>query len=307
MKVSAILAVYNGEKTLKETIGSILNQTYKGLELIVVDDGSTDKSAEIIKSIKDPRIKYFYQKNSGSPSAPRNLAIKKSTGDFIALCDQDDVWYPEKLEKQMAMVESLENENEVGVVISSADLLGNKFKENIVPRSGFVSAGDFFVELMQGNFITTCSAIIPKKVIEAVGDFDESQVGVDDYDLWIRISEKYGYLALSEKLCAWRYGGDSLSASKHKLYLENEKIFARLEKEMPESEQVKIGHGRNLNRIMTAAILEDNNDLAQEYAERAHNYPVSTKGKVVSFLYRYFPKFITSYLKNAEKRGKISL
>ena len=98
--ISVIIPVYNREKTVKKAIDSVLAQTWKDMEIIVIDDGSTDKSAEVIKSIKDARIKYIYQKNAGACAA-RNHGLDLATGDIIAFHDSDDVWHKDKLEKQL--------------------------------------------------------------------------------------------------------------------------------------------------------------------------------------------------------------
>ena len=116
-----IIPVYNREKTVKKAIDSVLAQTWKDMEIIVIDDGSTDKSAEVIKSIKDARIKYIYQKNAGACAA-RNHGLDLATGDIIAFHDSDDVWHKDKLEKQLNKL------NESGADIVFCKL--NEFKED---------------------------------------------------------------------------------------------------------------------------------------------------------------------------------
>lgn len=100
--VSVILPAYNAEAFIGDTLDSIINQTYINIEVLVVDDGSQDRTAEIVQSIaqKDSRVTLLWQSNAGVAAA-RNLAIQKSTGDYIAPIDADDIWYPQKLEKQM--------------------------------------------------------------------------------------------------------------------------------------------------------------------------------------------------------------
>ncbi|HPP08870.1 MAG TPA: glycosyltransferase family A protein, partial [bacterium] len=103
-KVSVIVPVYNAERFIGETLRSVLCQTYKDIEVIVVDDGSTDHSVEVIKKYNDPRIMLIRQQNRGV-SAARNTGIKSSNGKFIALLDHDDLWLAEKIEKQMILFE----------------------------------------------------------------------------------------------------------------------------------------------------------------------------------------------------------
>lgn len=115
-EVSVIMSVYNGEKYLEEAIDSILNQTFNDFELVIVDDGSFDQTAAIIKNYKDPRIKYFYQKNRGA-SHGRNRCIKESKGEYIACMDSDDISVPERIEKQVYF---LEKHPDIGIVGSWA-------------------------------------------------------------------------------------------------------------------------------------------------------------------------------------------
>ena len=105
--VSIVTPVFNGEKTIAKTIESVLNQTFNDFEMVIVDDRSTDKTADIIKKYqeKDKRIKYYLLEKKGGASAARNLAIKKATGRYIAFLDGDDLWYPEKLEKQIKFMQ----------------------------------------------------------------------------------------------------------------------------------------------------------------------------------------------------------
>ncbi len=120
--ISVIIPVYNGERFLKESIDSVFNQKYKNIEVIVVDDGSTDKSAQIAKSYAD--VRYLYQTNQG-PSVARNTGIEESTGNFISFIDCDDIWYPEKLKVQ---IEYLNKHSNIGFVFAHRRM---KIEKNI--------------------------------------------------------------------------------------------------------------------------------------------------------------------------------
>lgn len=310
MKISVIMPVYNGAKTVKGSIESILTQTYKDLELIIIDDGSTDNSAEIIKSFSDDRIKYYTQKNSGSPAGPRNAAASHSTGEFIALCDQDDIWYPKKLEKQVAAYEKSPNKEKIGIIYTQADFInkeGVKTGLSETPNEGFMDQNTSFKKIISGNFIIACSAIIPLKTIKEFGGFNENLHGNDEYDLWIRISMKYGTYGIAEPLCAWRYTEVGFSVNISKVYLENEKIFKRLLKEMPDSEIVKEGNDRNQNRIVAALILEKNYQAVKEYINSPDFITNNSKAKSLLFCFRISPYFAYKVAKFLQKQGKISL
>ena len=306
-KVSVITPVYNGEKYLEKTVFSILAQDYE-LELIIIDDGSTDKSSQILKSIQDGRIKYNYQKNTGKPVGPKNKGIGLAAGDFIAFCDQDDIWYKEKLKKQIAEYEAIEDRGNIGIIVCSTDLIdekGKKIGQNKLTGE-VLEQGKAFERLVCGNFISACSTIVPKKVIEEVGLMDESLNGVDDYDLWLRICRKYGILIVAEPLCAWRKTREALSADKSRLYEENEKIFEKLEA-LDKTDIVKIGHGKNIMRIIVSSILSDKDKKANQYIAKTSLYPVSVKGEYIIKLYRKNKQICKVALQFLRLVGRVSL
>lgn len=310
-KVSVVLPVFNGGKTLKETLKSILAQTFSDFEIIAVDDSSTDDSIKIIKETKDPRIKFFTldKKNTGGPAAGRNKGIKESSGEFIALCDQDDAWLPEKLEKQIKAFENSNEKKKIGIIISSANLVdhnGNVIDKNLVPFEGFTRPKDAFEQLILGDFITACTAVVPKKIIDEVGMLDESLKGVDDYDLWLRITKKYGILGLSENLAIWKSTNQGLSKNKADHYLKNEKIFEKLETENS-SEEIKFGHGKNLMRIFTSLVLQKKYQEAEKITEKIKNYPISSKAKIIVRLFKLSPGLAGFLLRLYDKMGQISL
>ena len=114
--VSVIIPTYNREKTILRAINSVLDQTYKEIELIIVDDGSIDNTRKIVESLNCQKIKYIYQKNGGAAKA-RNTGIIAASGEYISFQDSDDYWYPEKLEKQLAELED-KNADIVQVVLN---------------------------------------------------------------------------------------------------------------------------------------------------------------------------------------------
>ena len=280
-KVSVIMATYNGQRVINESIKSILAQTHEDLELIVVDDGSIDNTVALVRAYSDDRLSLLKQKNSGSPSAPRNLGIRAAKGEFIAFCDQDDVWYPEKLAKQLTAYEDAKHLSEIGIIFSSADLIdenGKKVDESMVKFEGYLLSAEAHKQMLFGDYIIACSAMVPKRVLDEAGALDESLVGVDDYDLWLRITGKYGVLAVSEKLCAWRQTKGSLSQDKAKQYARTEQIFAKLG---DKSEDIKAGHGKNMLRIILSSLLVRDYETTNEYLDKINNYPLSPKAKLI--------------------------
>ncbi|MEP2446776.1 MAG: glycosyltransferase [Balneola sp.] len=219
--VSIITPVYNGQDFLDRSIKSVLAQTYENWELLLIDDGSSDNSVQIIKYyLEDNRIKLLRnQSNSGIPTT-RNKGIENSTGEFIALLDQDDEWLPHKLEKQVNKF--LEIDDSFGLIYSNVEvrtdqgILADQKKE-IEPEASIQSN----LELMLSrNLITSPTAMVKRKALEEVGLFDESiRWGGDDYDLWIRIAHKYKFDYIDEVLCIRHEHQQNYSADKKRMML----------------------------------------------------------------------------------------
>lgn len=201
--VSIITPVYNGAEFLNRSIKSVLAQTYDKWELILIDDGSVDKSVQVIeKYLTDVRIKLLKNVQNSGISATRNRGVKDSKGEFIALLDQDDEWFPEKLTRQVNQLKELDES--YGLIYSNTEVRFEngtiiERKKDLVPKPDVQSN----LELMLlGNRIASPTVLIRKSVIDEIGSFDESILwGGDDYDLWIRIAQKYRFFYQEEVLC----------------------------------------------------------------------------------------------------------
>lgn len=228
IKVSVIIPAYNAETFLSRTIQSALNQTFRDFELIIVDDGSTDNTKEIVRKfqVNNSQIKYFLKENSGGPAGPKNLGLKKSKGKFIAFLDHDDEWLPEKLEEQ---VESFENstDSKLGIIICYPVLVhSNKKKIFEIPSL----EEETFKKILLGNFIYSCSGVmIKKEVIEKVGYFDEKLKYADDWDMWIRIIFRYNLSIIKKPLFYHHIRGEnvSLTMKNRKKVREEEYIYQK--------------------------------------------------------------------------------
>ncbi|MBD2387213.1 glycosyltransferase family 2 protein [Cylindrospermum sp. FACHB-282] len=213
--VSVIVPAYNAEKFIAKTLYSIIEQTYKNIEILVVDDGSQDKTAEIVRSIaqKYQQIILLQQSNSGVASA-RNLAIENSRGEFIAPIDADDIWYPQKIEKQVQCM--LQAGSEVGLVYSwSMDI-----EENEMPTGYFRASrieGDVYTTLLLHYFIGNASSIMIRRTcFEQVGGYDsglkkQDAQGSEDWDICLRIAEYYQFRVVPEILVGYRQLPNSMS------------------------------------------------------------------------------------------------
>ena len=191
VKVSVIIPTYNRADMLVEAIESILSQTYQDFEIIISDDGSTDGTAEAILQFGD-KIRYRYNENSGLPAVARNAGLKVARGEHVAFLDSDDLWLPDKLSKQIRILES---DPGVGLVCSNAYVINHKGerKQKLYQTPGQGKRGDVFIDLLKSNFIITSTCLIRRDALEQVGGFSESdllQVG-EDYDLWLRIARTW--------------------------------------------------------------------------------------------------------------------
>jgi glycosyltransferase involved in cell wall biosynthesis len=215
--VSVIIPAYNAEPFIEETLKSVLAQTYLGIEVLVVDDGSQDRTPEIVEKIakKDARVQLLKQPNAGVAAA-RNLGIEKSRGEYIAPIDADDIWYPENIEKQVQCM--LEGGEEVGVVYSwTVDL-----DEKGLLTGGFRSfriEGDVYATLICHNFIGNASAsLIRRSCLEKVGVYDKTlkernAQGCEDWDLYLRIAELYQFRAVPEFSIGYRRMYNTMSTN----------------------------------------------------------------------------------------------
>lgn len=203
--VSVVMTCYNYGKYVGQSIESVLMQTYKDFELIIINDGSTDNSDSIIKCYtKDRRIHYIMQDNAGQARA-KNAGIKLSCGKYIAFLDADDLWEKEKIEMQLPLF----MRNETGVVYSNAIWIDDESREigrgwgsgYFRPRSQKVSN-----YLLYDNFIYFSSAIVRKECFDKVGIFDESLTMGIDWDLWLRMSVHYEFDYVDKHLIKYRWG-----------------------------------------------------------------------------------------------------
>lgn len=209
--VSIIIPTYNSGKTIIQTIESVKNQTYTNYEIIVVDDGSTDGTVEILKTIKG--IKLITQANQGV-SAARNRGIEEAKGDYIAYLDSDDLWHPQKLEIQLKVAEPLKSFGMIATTYQKFyDVQINpQFPAFEVPPLESIEERSFYRFLKATTYLPS-SVIIPKTVHNEIGKFDpELRIG-EDHDLWLRIAYKYPVYCIPLDLMWYFIRKESLSRS----------------------------------------------------------------------------------------------
>ncbi|MCL5030224.1 MAG: glycosyltransferase family 2 protein [Bacteroidetes bacterium] len=198
--VSVVIPAYNVEKFIGETLRSVLNQTYNNYEIIVVDDSSRDQTASVVNQFiqLDKRIKYFKIEHSGRPAVPRNFGISKASGELIAFLDSDDLWKKNKLAEQVLFLEKYPGLifiYSMSVTFGDVNLFSPFYEVLPLLNKAARTKEDL---LKKGNSITCSSVLIRSDYLKKVNGFDEDPKlkAVEDYDLWIRLSEfgKFGFI-----------------------------------------------------------------------------------------------------------------
>jgi hypothetical protein len=206
-----VIPAYNSAQYLPETIESVLSQSWQDFEIIIVDDGSTDNTPDVVAAFNSNKIRYIRQENSGGPSSPRNVGIHHARGKYISLFDSDDIMSRNKLG---AAVSFLEQYPDLGLLFANfvvCNERGDSFpgtfldqfqafwdlpKKQVGGKWFIIESALAYEALFRVNFIGTSGTMVPKRVFLSLGGFDESIAGPEDRDMWLRISRRYalGYL-----------------------------------------------------------------------------------------------------------------
>ena len=199
-KISVIIPVYNGEKTIQETIESVLGQTFVDFELIIIDDGSSDRTVEIINKNLDSRIKLYSYPNQGL-SVSRNRGIQRSQGDYISFIDADDLWTKNKLAAQH---QALQNIPTAAVAYSGTSRIDESSKILYdIPLAKI--RGKVYSYLLLRDIIGSGSnPLIQRQALLATGKFNESLQAAEDWDMWIKLSAKYEFIDVPEHQVLYR-------------------------------------------------------------------------------------------------------
>jgi len=187
--VDVIIPTYNGLPYLKETVDSVLLQTYKNFRLLIIDDGSTDGGAteKYVKNLTDPRVSYYHKKNGGQATA-RNYGFKISSSPYVCFLDSDDLWSSDKLARQ---VEFLEKNRDFGMVYGYHTLFNEKGEE--IGRIHHNLEGHLYEHLLDGNKVSGSASMvmIRRSVVDEVGLFREDFLIGEDWEMWLRVARKY--------------------------------------------------------------------------------------------------------------------
>ncbi|BAZ13305.1 family 2 glycosyl transferase [Calothrix sp. NIES-4071] len=206
--ISIIIPAYNAEKTILQTIASVQQQTFSNFELIVINDGSTDRTLELLHSITDERLKIFSYENGGLPVA-RNRGISHATGEFIAFLDADDLWTPDKLELQLA---ALQQHPEAGVAYSWTYFMDDK-GESLSPGEATFLEGNVYAQLLVNNFLASGSnPLISRQAIESIGGFDSAFPHCADWDYWLRLAASWHFVVVRKHQILYRQSRGGMSS-----------------------------------------------------------------------------------------------
>jgi glycosyltransferase involved in cell wall biosynthesis len=226
--ISVIIPAYNAERTILKTIESVQQQTYKDLEIIVINDGSRDRTLEVLATIADARLKIYSYQNSGLPTA-RNRGISHATGNYISFIDADDLWTEDKLEKQLL---ALQQNPKAGVAYSWTTFMvedpDNPNNISFVPDNQVSFIGNIFPDLLLGNFISNGSNILARReAIESVGEFEPTLKSCEDWDYYLRLAAKWQFVLVPKPQILYLKSAVSMTSKANIMETEGIRVLNR--------------------------------------------------------------------------------
>lgn len=304
-KVSVIIPTYNRSELLKKAIESLENQSHQNFEIIIIDDCSTDDTAEVVRGMDDERIIYLRHDTNKGGSEARNTGIKQATGSFIGFLDSDDQWLPDKLERQL---KQFEGQPDVGVVYTGVQVVDehNQPTRKIVPAY----KGEILPKLFESNCIdTTSSVLVKREVLDQVQGFDASLPSCQDWDLYIRLAQVTKFDFVKESLVLfYHHSGERITTNKKSVLTGHMSIFEKY-KELAKKQSKSTFHRFTLTIwkvIFRTAIISGNKETVRlsrnVLAEGFKDDRISLK-----FLFYYLSTFLNmkvlSYLYTQSKKN----
>lgn len=261
--ISVIVPAYNAEKTILETIKSIQKQTFSDFELIVINDGSTDKTLELLSTIEELRLKIFSYQNGGLPIA-RNRGVAHAVGKYITFIDADDLWTPDKLELQL---EALQQHSQSGVAYSWTAFIDETGKFLYAVKPLFFN-GNVYSDLLVENFIVSGSNILVRRqFINSVGEFDPSLKSAEDWNYNIRLAAQCPFVVVPKYQILYRKSSRAMSSKVDVMEKANLIVIERaFQNAPPELQFLKNQSLSNAYRFFTKLYLEhvlNNNGIRQ--------------------------------------------
>lgn len=206
-KVTVLMTVYNGEKFLRKAVESVLGQTFEDFELLIINDGSTDRTAEVLHGFQDPRVRIFGNRENLGVYHSANRGLKLAQGEYVARIDADDVALPRRVEEQVAY---LDTHPDVGLVASAAEIIDeNGLTVSVV--NDVLSPEQIYYTLFFNNCIFHSSVMFRKGIALGIGGYDETLKRASDFDLWSRMSTVSRIDCIREPLVKWRGSPTNMS------------------------------------------------------------------------------------------------
>lgn len=304
MNFSVVIPLYNKEKHISRAIISVLTQTHNGLELIVIDDGSTDNSLLEVGKFKDNRIKVISQKNSGV-SVARNRGIEEANFEYIGFLDADDSWSPNFLE---VINELIETYPEAGAY-STAYAFADSSSKMTVPKifsnfeeewQGIIE--DYFKYSISNSLISASSVVIPKKIFDHIGMFPAGINRGEDLDMWCRVALNYN-VVFSNKVCAIYYKNTENRASLKETNLSNS--FLNYAEDFLLQGQTAKNHSKYFDEFMIKIIYKkalkyielSNNKEARKLLCKYRKTSLNKKYLISLYILSFIPSSITKLIK----------
>ena len=236
-KVSIIIPVYNGANYMREAIESALVQTYKNIEVIVVNDGSNDNgaTATVAKSFGE-KVRYFEKPPRGVASA-LNFAIREMKGEYFSWLSHDDLYYPQKVERQVNLIEKYGREV---IFYSDVQKIDEHSRSLYVRKIPKTLPENFLYLLISSGLVNGCSLLVPKICFEQIGLFNEELRATQDYDLWFRIAKKFRFIQVQEVLVKHRVHANQSTFVIPERYREINQLYISFLNEAKSSDIIKI-------------------------------------------------------------------
>ncbi len=230
--VSILLTCFNHIRYLPAAFECILAQTYKDWEIIAIDDGSTDGTREWLSARSENITRIFNEKNLGT-YASLNVALAKAKGEFIAVLNDDDLWEPEKLEKQVALMNA---EPTVGLVHTDGWFIDGDGNQQEGTPLGFefprFETGDVLLDLVYQNKIIASAALVRRECFEQLGNFNELFFGSGDWEMWFRVAEKWKVGFVDQPLTFYRVHGENASHKLERIWKDDQMLREWIAKEL---------------------------------------------------------------------------
>jgi len=235
--VSVVIPAYNREGSIVAAIGSVLAQSFRDFELLVVDDGSRDGTLAAARGVADPRLRVIAAAKNGGAAAARNLGAAAARGDWIAFQDSDDEWLPRKLEKQMARLAAPDPASGAAWLGAYCGLLtlgwlddrpGDRTRLRYVPDPAVTPAeGAILAPLLMGNMISTQTLVVRRDRFAALGGFDEATTPIEDWDFVIRLAAAGPIAFVDEPLVLQRFSPNSITRDRTRALASTERVLAK--------------------------------------------------------------------------------